>query len=66
MDKREITLDKVEEKARKLHGDRYSYIGLIKEEELHRNLKDKGASYIPKKYFGGMNECYTAVYWSTL
>ena len=32
MDKREITLDKVEEKARKLHGDRYSYIGLIKEE----------------------------------
>ena len=37
MDKREITLDKVEEKARKLHGDRC-----------------------------GMNECYTAVYWSTL
>ena len=32
----------------------------------NRNLKDKGASYIPKKYFGGMNECYTAVYWSTL
>lgn len=32
------------------------------EEELHRNLKNSGYSYMPKKLFCGAYECYKATY----